>query len=677
MSESLPAGVQRRADELRKQIDHHAHLYYVRDAPEISDAEYDRLFRELLELEERHPQLQTEESPTQRVGGAPVDAFRKVRHRTPMLSLDNAFSPEEVGEFVRRVERVVTGVDEYVTELKIDGLAISLSYRDRQLVRGATRGNGVEGEDVTAQVRTIKAIPWQVREVPDGLPREFEVRGEVFLPKASFGRINAELEEAGKPTYANPRNAAAGAVRQLDPRITARRGLSMFAYAMDPPGPARSQGEILELLSRLGFRVNPNHRNAGSLDAILSFLDEWRDRRHDLDYETDGVVIKVSRLDQQAELGAVSRSPRWAIAYKFPPEEKETTVVDILVQVGRTGTVTPIAVLEPTAVAGTVVRRCTLHNEDEVARKDVRIGDRVILHKAGDVIPEIVRVLPEKRSRGARPWRMPPRCPACDAELVREEGEVARRCLNPLCPAQRLERLMHFASRSALNIEGLGPAIVDALVDAGYVADPADLFNVTKEQLLTLDGFAEKSASNLIQSIDARRTVPLHRLINALGIRHVGEHTALALAEHFGSLQRLAAAGDDELLAVPGIGTTVASAVARWLQSDEGRELLRRLDAAGVRAEETTSRSGPWSGQTWVLTGGLDSMTRSDAEERIRALGGTPSSSVSKKTHTVVAGAAPGSKLEKAQRLGVRVLDEAGFLEALREAEPGRVAHAG
>jgi DNA ligase (NAD+) len=669
VSDGVPAPAQERAAELRRVIDHHAHLYYVRDAPEIEDVEYDRLFRELLELEERYPQLQTEESPTQRVGGAPVEAFRKVRHRTPMLSLDNAFTPEEVGEFVRRVERVVPGVDEYVTELKIDGLAISLSYRDGQLVRGATRGNGVEGEDVTAQVRTIKAIPWTLRSVPESLPAELEVRGEVYLPKASFARINAELEEAGKATYANPRSAAAGAVRQLDPRVTARRGLSNFMYAMAPPGPARSQREVLDLLERLGFRVNPHRRAVASLDEVLGFLDEWRDRRHDLDYETDGVVVKVSRLDQQGELGAVSRSPRWAMAYKFPPEEKEALVEAIEVQVGRTGAATPVAHLSPTLVAGSTVRRATLHNEDEVARKDVRVGDTVVLHKAGDVIPEIVRVVLERRPEGAQPWRMPSACPSCGSELVREEGEVARRCINPLCPAQRREKLLHFASRSSMNIEGLGDAVVGQLLERGWVADPADFFRLSREQVVQLEGFADKSADNLLRAIDARRVVPLSRLVNALGIRHVGEHTAFALASRFGTLEALAGASLDELLDTEGIGQVVAEHVHQFFASSQGRELLAKLGSAGVRAEEAEGGPGPWTGQTWVLTGTLDSMTRPEADARIRALGGTPSSSVSRKTHTVVAGAAAGSKLDKAQRLGVRVVEEAEFLDELRAAE--------
>lgn len=669
MSETVPVDARAHVDALRREIDHHAHLYYVRDAPEITDAEYDRLFHELVELEEQYPPLQSADSPTQRVGGAPVDAFRKVRHRTPMLSLDNAFTPEEVAEFVRRIERVEPDVDAYVCELKIDGLAMSLTYRYGQLVRGATRGNGVEGEDVTAQVRTIRAIPWKLREVPDRLPQEFEVRGEVYLPKTNFAATNAELEEAGKPTYANPRNAAAGAVRQLDPRMTAKRGLSAFMYAMDPPDAARSQAEILDLLSRLGFRVNPNHEVVSSLDGIVGFVEGWRDRRHELDYETDGVVVKVSRLDQQAELGAVSRSPRWAIAYKFPPEEKEAVVEDIRVQVGRTGAATPVAWLSPTLVAGSTVRRATLHNEDEVARKDVRIGDTVVVHKAGDVIPEIVRVVAEKRPKGAKPWQMPNECPSCGGPLTRDEGEVVRRCLNALCPAQRRERIGHFASRAGVNIEGLGPAIIDQLVDRGLVEDPADVYSLRKEQLLDLDGFADRSAENLLHSIDSRRTVPLARLINALGIRHVGEHTAFALAARFGSLDALATASAEDLLDTEGIGKVVAEHVHQWFASEQGRRLLGKIHDVGVRTEETAAAAGRWTGQTWVLTGTLDSMTRPEAESRIRALGGTPSSSVSRKTHTVVAGATPGSKLDKAQRLGVRVLEEAQFLEELAAAE--------
>ncbi len=665
---TVPEAARERAASLRSLVERHAHRYYVVDDPEISDTEYDRLFRELVDLETEYPGLQDPDSPTQRVGGAPLDSFRKVQHKTQMLSLGNAFSAAEVEAFFRRAERGAGAVDAYVCELKIDGLAISLSYRDGAFVRAATRGNGVEGEDVTANVRTIRSVPMRLQRV-DGLPEEFEVRGEVYLPKARFAAFNAQLEEAGKPTYANPRNAAAGAVRQLDPTVTAKRGLSTFMYQLDSPRGTRTQADVLDLLEQAGFRVNPHRHVAGSLDEVLAFIEHWAEKRHDLDYETDGVVIKVSSLAQQAELGKVSRSPRWAIAYKFPPEEVETEVLDIAVQVGRTGAVTPVAHLRPVIVAGSTVRRCTLHNEDEVARKDVRIGDTVLLHKAGDVIPEIVRPILEKRPAGAAPWVMPDRCPACDSELVRETGEVVRRCLNPLCPAQRRERLRHFSSRAGLNIDGLGEAVIDQLVDAGFVADAADLFSVTVEQLLTLEGFAQRSAEKLHEAIAARRSVALSRLINALGIRHVGEHTAALLAQHFGTLEALATAGAEDLIAVEGIGPVVGESVARWFAAEEGRELVRRLTEAGVRAEAVRAASGgPWRGQSWVLTGSMEALTRPEAEERIRALGGSPGSSVSKRTHTVVAGSSAGSKLARAQELGVRIIDEQAFLDELAAA---------
>ncbi|MGH7722706.1 MAG: NAD-dependent DNA ligase LigA [Candidatus Dormibacteria bacterium] len=670
MSETpaVPTAARDRAAELRSMIDRHAHRYHVLDDPEISDAEYDRLFRELVDLESEHPSLQTPDSPTQRVGGAPLDSFTKVRHRSQMLSLGNAFSADEVEAFFRRAERGAGTVEAYVCELKIDGLAISLTYRNGEFARAATRGNGVEGEDVTANLRTIRSVPMRLQD-PAALPRDFDVRGEVYLPKARFAALNAQLEEAGKQTYANPRSAAAGAVRQLDPAVTARRGLSTFMYQLEPPGRVATQADVLDLLERAGFRVNPHRHLAGSLDEVLAYIEHWAQRRHALDYETDGVVIKVASLAQQDELGRVSHAPRWAIAYKFPPEQVETEVLDIAVQVGRTGAVTPVAHLRPVQVAGSTVRRCTLHNEDEVARKDVRIGDTVVLHKAGDVIPEIVRPLLERRPAGAAPWVMPDRCPACDSGLVREAGEVVRRCLNPLCPAQRRERLRHFGSRAGLNIEGLGEAVIDQLVDAGFVADPADLFAVTVEQLLTLEGFAQRSAEKLHDAIAARRTVPLTRLVNALGVRHVGEHTAALLAQRFGTVDALAGASVEQLTAVEGIGPVVAEHVARWFATGEGRELLRRLGEAGVSGEAVGAASGgPWQGQSWVLTGSMDALTRPEAEERIRALGASPGSSVSKRTHTVVAGASPGSKLARAQDLGVRIIDEREFLDELAAA---------
>ena len=564
-----------RVTALRAELERASRQYHVLDAPEITDAEYDRLFRELIDLEAAHPELQTPDSPTQRVGGDPAANFTKVRHNRAMLSLNNAFSPDEVREFGVRVDRAIGSVSGYVCELKIDGLAMSITYENGSFVRAATRGNGVEGEDVTANVRTIRSVPMTLKPV-DGVvfPDSVEVRGEVYLPKAAFAATNARLEEAGKPTYANPRNAAAGAVRQLDSKVTAGRGLQTFMYQLEPPGSLPSQAAVLDTLEGFGFRVNPHRRLAGSIDEVLAFLEHWSELRHELDYETDGVVIKVASLAEQAELGQISRAPRWAIAYKFPPEEYETTVLDIHVQVGRTGAVTPVAILEPTLVAGSTVRRATLHNEDEVARKDVRIGDTVLLRKAGDVIPEIVRVLVERRPKGSNAWQMPEHCPACDTLLVREPGEVVRRCLNPLCPAQRRESLLHFAARGSMNIEGLGPAIVDQLLDLGYATEAADLFNLTAEQLLTLDGFADRSAAKLLESIAARKHVPLARFINALGIRHVGEHTAETLAVHFGSIDALAAATEEDLLGVEGIGEVVAEHVASWFASAEGHEVL-------------------------------------------------------------------------------------------------------
>ena len=659
---------QARLKQLRRELDEHAYRYYVLDDPAISDAEYDRMFAELEAIEREHPDWITSDSPTQRVGGAPSEKFAKAIHRMPMLSLGNAFSPDDVAAFIKRVERSDDSVKEYVCELKIDGLAISLLYEDGKLIRGATRGNGVEGEDVTANVRAIASVPLQLRRAVKGV---VEVRGEVYMPKVNFAALNARLEEDGKPVYANPRNAAAGAVRQLDPRITASRRLQTFMYQLDPAGSAKTQHDVLQRLGDLGFRVNPN-AEVVSPQGVEGYLDKWRDERHKLDYDTDGVVMKVNRLDQQIELGFVSRSPRWAIAYKFPPEEVETKVLDILTQVGRTGTITPVAALEPVTVAGSVVRRCTLHNEDEVLRKDVRVGDTVVLHKAGDVIPEIVKVILEKRPKKSKAWAPPEECPACGAPAVRQEGEVARRCLNPICPAQRRERILHFASRAGLDIEGMGEAVVGQLVEEGYAEDAADLFRLTKAQLLTLDGFADRSAEKLLSAISSRKNPPLRRFLNAVGIPHVGENTAALLAQHFGSIEKLQKASADDLVAVEGIGPIVAAAVADWFAGEGGRRLIEHLKEAGVRPQEVQGvGEGPWSGQTWVLTGGLDTMTRPEAEEKIRGLGGHPASSVSKKTTVVVAGDSAGSKLDKARSLGVEVIDEDEFIRRLRGAAAG------
>jgi DNA ligase (NAD+) len=657
------AQAQARVLELRKLIDRANRQYYVLDQPEITDAEYDGLFRELVELERQYPELITPESPTQRVGGPPSDAFAKVTHRTPMLSLGNAFDRDEVREFDKRVRRALGDVTvEYVTELKIEGLAMSLLYEGGSYKIGATRGDGYVGEDVTPNVKTIPSVPLSVA-IPKEFPRAFEVRGEVYMPKRSFERLNAELAAEGKPLFANPRNAAAGAVRQLDPRVTARRRLDTFMYALDPPGGARSQEQILARLEAMGFHVNTNRRTHSDIDAVIGFLDEWQEKRHGLDYGIDGIVIKVNDLGQQAELGFVSRSPRWALAFKFPPEQAQTVVEEIKVYVGRTGAITPVAWLKPVQIGGTTVSRATLHNADEVARKDVRPGDQVIIQRAGDVIPEVVRVLKEKRPKSSRPWHMPKKCPECGTDLVREPGEAATRCINPTCPAQVLEHLRHFVG--ALDIEGLGYATLQQLIDRKLIKDPADLYHLTKAQLLSLEGFADKSAQNLLERIEASKPTTLLRFLVALGIGHVGWTMAGLLADHFGRIDRLQAASVEDLRAIGSVGPTVAEGVHEYFQRRESRRLIERLLAAGIDIKQPERREGPLTGKTFVLTGTLTSLTRGQAEERIKEVGGSIGSSVSKKTDYLVVGADPGSKLEKAQRLKVPILDEAAFLDLL------------
>jgi DNA ligase (NAD+) len=649
--------------ELRRLIDEANRQYYVLDNPEMTDAEYDALFRELVELETEHPELVRPDSPTQRVGGPPSDAFAKVTHRTPMLSLANAFERDEVREFDKRVHRALGDVRaEYVTELKIDGLAMSLLYEQGGYKTGATRGDGYVGEDVTPNVKTIPSVPLSVT-IPKQFPQTFEVRGEVYMPKRSFLRLNTELAAEGKPPFANPRNAAAGAVRQLDPRITARRRLDTFMYALDPPGSAKSQEHILERLAQMGFHVNDNRRTHQDIEAVIAFLDEWTEKRHGLDYEIDGIVIKVNDLGEQAELGFVSRSPRWALAFKFPPEQAETVVEDIKIYIGRTGAATPVAWLQPTQIAGVTVSRATLHNEDEVARKDVRPHDHVIIQRAGDVIPEVVRVLKEKRSKSSRPWHMPKKCPECGTDLVREPGEAATRCINPTCPAQVLEHLRHFVG--SLDIEGFGYATLQQLIDRKLVKDPADLYHLKKAQLLSLEGFADRSAQNLLDRIEASKVTTFLRFLGALGINHVGWTMAGLLTEHFGDIDRLQAASVDELRAVGGVGPIVAEEVHEYFQRPESRRLIQRLLEAGISIKPPERVEGPLSGKLFVLTGTLSSLTRGQAEDRIKSLGGTVGSSVTKKTDYVVVGADPGSKLEKAQRLKVPVLDEAAFLALL------------
>jgi len=662
------ASIEQRIQQLRAEIDRHNYLYYVLDAPKISDAEYDRLLRELEALERAHPELITPDSPTQRVGATPATEFASYRHRVPMLSLANAFSREEFLEFDGRVKRGLglpaDALVDYVCELKIDGLAMSLTYHDGVLVTAATRGNGVEGEDITQNIRTVRAVPLHLRPV-EGQDEsgDIEARGEVYLSRTEFDRINQEREEHDEAPFANPRNAAAGSVRQLDPRITASRKLSIFCYALGEMNHLQitTHLQLLQFLKDAGFPVNPHHILAHGAEEVLAFCDRWEQERRTLSYDIDGVVIKVNALEQQRALGFVSRSPRWAIAYKYAPEQAETTIRDIIVQVGRTGALTPVAVMDPVLLAGSVVSRATLHNEDEIRRKDIRIGDRVVIQKAGEVIPEVVRVITEARTGDEREFDFPIHCPVCGSAVVKPEGEAVARCSGIACPAQLKQRIRHFVSRGALDIQGIGPALIDQLVDATLIGDPADLYTLTVDQLVNLERMGKKSAENVVKAIQAAKHPPLGRLIFGFGIRYVGETVADLLAAHFGSLERLQAASLDDLLGIPGIGPQIANSVYIFFQQEQTHELLEQLRAAGVEPEAPVpTGGGPLEGQSFVFTGTL-SIPREEAEAKVRALGGKTSSSVSRNTDFVVIGEKAGSKADKARQLQVRILTEEEF----------------
>jgi DNA ligase (NAD+) len=706
-----------RAAELRAAIERANRLYYVDDAPELTDAEYDALLRELVALEEAHPGLRTPDSPTQRVGAAPGRQFAEVRHARPMLSLSNAFGGDELRAFDVRVRRGLglplppEPADDlrYTTELKVDGLAVSLRYERGRFVQGATRGDGATGEDVTANLRTIAAIPARLEE-----PVDLEVRGEVYMPKAEFERINLEREEAGLPQYANPRNSGAGSLRQQDPNVTASRRLSAWFYQLvegEPPpegAPAvGTQSDALRRLAALGYPVQEHWETGLDIDGVIAFTERWREARHALPYETDGVVVKVDRFDLQERLGLVARAPRWAVAFKFPPEQVETVVEDIVAYVGRTGALTPVAHLRPVRVAGSTVARATLHNLDEVRRKDIRVGDYVILQKAGDVIPEVVRPLPEKRTGAEREFEMPAECPVCRAPVVREEGEARHRCTNPFCPAQRVEGLMHFAGRGGMDIEGAGYAVIVQLMERGLVASPADFYRLAVDQIVTLDRFAQKSAENLAAAIERSRRRPLARILNALGIPNVGEQTAIDLARWAGSTwppgeeedeaddgwtarvaRALREAPAEAFTEVPGIGPIVARSIGGFFGDAATGGLLEDLVAAGVVAERPVVRGAPGAGtlegaagaggtaeeslaaKSVVVTGSLSGFSRREAEDAIRAAGGRAAGSVSRKTDYLVAGQNAGSNLQKAQELGVPVLDENGFRRLLAGEEP-------
>jgi DNA ligase (NAD+) len=644
-------------EELRKRIREHEHHYYVLDQPIISDYEFDQLMRELKTLEEQHPELITPDSPTQRVGGEPAKEFPTYTFSRPMLSLENAYSEEELKDWGRRVlERAGTESVDYVTELKIDGLSVALIYENGLLDKAVTRGDGRTGEVVTGNVRTIHSVPLRLHENVS-----VEVRGEVFLSLKAFRQLNEEREQAGEPRFANPRNAAAGSLRQLDPSIAAKRPLDFYGYWIYPG--LALQSENLKCIMQVGLKVNPHRKLCHSLDEVIDFCRYWEERRDDLDYEIDGVVVKVNSTDLQGRLGSTSKSPRWALAVKFRARQGTTKLIDIRVQVGRTGALTPVAVLEPVQLGGTTIRHATLHNEDEIERLGVQINDRVLLERGGDVIPKVVSVVEQAPDR--HPFRMPSRCPVCGGEVFREEGEAVRRCLSQTCPAKLKESLLHWASRKAMKIDGLGDRLVDQLVEKGLVRDVADLYRLDKQSLQELERMGPKSAENLVKEIDASRSLEFWRLLFGIGIRHVGERTAQILARHFGSIERLEHASAEELEQVHEIGPKLAESIYQFLRQPENRALIERLRNAGLPmksdAVEEPQRAQVFAGKTFVLTGTLDTITREEATALIAERGGRVTSSVSKKTDFVLAGRDAGAKLQKAQDLGVRILDEREF----------------
>ncbi len=660
----MPKEIQERVEKLREEIRRYDYYYYVLNQPLISDAEYDKLFRELLELERKYPELVTPDSPTQRVGAPPAEEFAPVEHAIPMLSLANCFNDEELEEWDDRVRRMLGGEPvEYVCEPKLDGLSVELVYVDGVFTVGSTRGDGRVGEDVTRNLRTIKQVPLRLFPLNGKVPRLLEARGEVYMEKEAFRRLNEERERAGEPLFANPRNAAAGSLRQLDPNVTASRPLKIFFYAMGRAEgiEIRSQVELLTTFPKLGLPVNPLWKLCKTLDEVKAFYRELLAMRHELPYEADGMVVKVNDFAQREILGEVSRAPRWAIAYKFPAEEATTRVLDIVVQVGRTGALTPVAILEPVEVSGATVSRATLHNEDEIRRKDIRIGDWVIVRRAGEVIPEVVKSIPERRTGAEKEFKMPERCPACGGPVVRPPGEVAYRCENLSCPARIKESIRHFASRRAMDIEGLGEKLVDKLVETGLVRKLSDIYRLKKEDLVNLERMGEKSAQNLLEQIERSKNAGLARLIFALGIRYVGEHLAEVLAEHFPSLEALSNATYEELIQIPEIGPRIAQSIVDFFRNEENRKLIQELKELGVKTEAEKPKEGPLSGKTFVFTGALSAFTREEARRLVESLGGRVASGVSRKVDYVVVGADPGEKLRKAQELGITILTEEEF----------------
>jgi DNA ligase (NAD+) len=656
--------IKKKVEKLREEIEYHNYRYYILDQPEISDAQYDRLMRELEKLEQQHPELRTPNSPTQRVGASPLEEFEIVRHTTPMLSLANAFDEIEAKEFDKRVKKFLgTSADvEYVTEPKLDGLAVELVYERGQFIVGSTRGDGVNGENITQNLRTVKTIPLQLlrREVP--APERLEVRGEVIMQLSKFKELNRTRENSGEPLFANPRNAAAGSVRQLDPKITAERPLEIYCYGI---GEVRGRTfkthwEILQNFPKWGLRVNPHIGRYRNIDEVIEYYHAISERREELPYEIDGIVIKVDRLDLQARLGEIARSPRWALAFKFQPKQETTRILDIIVQVGRTGALTPVAVMQPVKVGGVEVSRATLHNQDEIDKKDVRIGDTVLIQRAGDVIPEVVQVIESKRTGKERKFKMPPKCPVCGAEVIREEA--IHRCVGLDCAAQLKGRIKHFASKRAMDIEGLGVKLIDQLVDKSLVKDVADLYYISKEKLIELERMAEKSAQNIIDAIEGSKTKPLPKFLYALGIRHVGETTAEDLARRFSRLDDFFHLSEEDLMEVEGIGPEVAASVHQFFKDKKNKESIERLKKAGVKVIEPKAKEkAKLAGKTFVFTGALKDFGRDEARSLVESLGGMTASSISKKVDFVVAGEDPGSKHDKAKELGIKILTEEEF----------------
>jgi DNA ligase (NAD+) len=655
----------KRARELREQIDHHSYRYHVLDDPEVADAEYDALVGELMDIETQFPDLVTPDSPTQRVGAPPSEAFAPVRHRTPMMSLDNCFSLEELQAWGQRVERSIGNVASFVAELKMDGVAVNLIYEGGVLVKGATRGDGRTGEDITANLRTVGAVPLKLRGKP---PNVIEVRGEVYMRTDDFETLNARLGEADLRTFANPRNAAAGSLRMKDPGVTKERKLSLVCHGIGFIEGVRfkSHWESLQKLKELGLRINDKNKRLKDLGEVHSFCDNWQEHRHDVPYEIDGIVVKVDAIPQQEELGYTSKAPRWAIAYKFPPEERTTLLKDIQVHVGRTGAVTPFAVLDPVFVGGVTVSTATLHNEDEIERKSILIGDTVIVRRAGDVIPEVVGPVDSKRTGEERKFKMPRKCPSCRSDVIRPEGEAVARCTGLDCPSQRVERLFHFAGRGAMDIEGLGYQTIIALIDRGHLRDVSDIYALTASHLEELEGFGEKSIDNLMRAVERSKERPLGALLTGLSIPHVGGTTAYQIAAEVGSIDKLKTMTAEDLGSLEGIGPIIARSIETFFAQERNIKVIERLQRSGVDpVEEPITREGPLLGKTFVLTGSLEGYSRSEATQAIEERGGKVTSSVSKKTDYVVAGADPGSKLDKAEQLGVEIVDEEGLTKLL------------